>query len=118
MGAIPPEARDPHSRRLYENYDRGEYRVTPDHIRGARHAYYAMISYVDDKIGALMAALEAARLADDTIIVLTSDHGDMLGERGLFYKMSFFEDSARVPLIISAPGRLEPRRVAEVVFAA
>ena len=111
----PPEARDPHGRRLYENYDRGEYRVTDDHIRNARHAYYGMISYVDDKIGGLMAALEAARLAEDTIIVLTSDHGDMLGERGLFYKMNFFEESARVPLIIHNPGRFDPRRVAENV---
>ncbi len=111
----PPEARDPHGRRLWENYDRGEYRVTDNHIRNARHAYYGMISYVDDKIGGLMAALDAAGLAEDTIIVLTSDHGDMLGERGLFYKMNFFEDSARVPLIINNPGRIEPRRVAENV---
>jgi choline-sulfatase len=115
VGFIPPEARDPHSRRLYDNYDRGEYRITEDHMRGARHAYYAMISYLDDKIGGLLAALAAAGLAEDTIIVLTSDHGDMLGERGLWYKMSFFEDSARVPLIVHAPGRFEPRRVAENV---
>ncbi len=108
----PPEGRDPHGRRLYENYDRGEYRVTQDHIRNARHAYFGMISYVDEKIGALMAALEATGLAEDTIIALTSDHGDMLGERGLWYKMSFFEDSARVPLIIHAPGRFAPGRVA------
>ena len=40
VARIPPEARDPHSCRLYDNYDRGEYRITEDHIRGARHAYY------------------------------------------------------------------------------
>ena len=115
VGPIPPEARDPHSQRLYENYDRGDHRVTEDHIRGARRAYYAMISYVDDKIAELMATLDAAGLAEQTIIVLTSDHGDMLGERGLWYKMNFFEDSARVPLIIHAPERFQPRRVAENV---
>ncbi len=112
LGYEPPDERDPHGRRLWENYDGGEYRVTDDHIRNARHAYFGMISYVDDKIAGLMAALEAAGLAEDTIIVLTSDHGDMLGERGLWYKMNFFEDSARVPLIIHAPGRFAPRRVA------
>jgi choline-sulfatase len=111
-GFIPPDERDPHSLRLWENYDRGDYRVTEDHIRRARHAYYAMISYVDDKIGELMTTLDAAGLAEDTIIVLTADHGDMLGERGLWYKMNFFEDSARVPLIIHAPARFAPRRVA------
>ena len=80
-----------------------------------RAGYASMISDLDDKSGGLLAALAAAGLAEDTIIVLTSDHGDMLGERGLWYKMSFFEDSARVPLIVHAPGRIEPRRVAENV---
>ena len=58
-----------------------------------------------------MAALRCGRLADDTIVVLTSDHGEMLGERGLWYKMSFFEGAARVPLVIAAPGpvRAAPR---------
>ena len=108
----PPDARDPHGRRLYENYDRGEYRVTEDHVRNARHAYYGMVSYVDDKIGGLLVALAATGLADDTVVVLTSDHGDMLGERGLWYKMCFFEDAARVPLIVCAPGTIAPGRVA------
>jgi choline-sulfatase len=50
-------------------------------------------------------------LADDTIVVVTSDHGDMLGERGLWYKMTFFENAARVPLIVHAPKAFAPRRV-------
>ncbi|MGH6799629.1 MAG: sulfatase-like hydrolase/transferase, partial [Roseiarcus sp.] len=60
----------------------------------------------------LMAALRSAGLAEDTIVVLTSDHGEMLGERGLWYKMSFFEGACRVPLVIASPGRFAPRRVA------
>ena len=54
----------------------------------------------------------AAGWREDTIVILTSDHGEMLGERGLWYKMSFFEGSCRVPLVIASPGRFEPRRVA------
>ena len=55
------------------------------------------------------------RLAEDTIVILTSDHGEMLGERGLWYKMSFLEGASRVPLVIASPGRFEPRRVAASV---
>ena len=108
----PPGERDPHGRRLWENYDRGEYRVTSEHVRNARHAYYGMVSYVDDKVGGLLAALTAAGLAEETVVVLTADHGDMLGERGLWFKMSFFEGAARVPLMVHAPGRFAPGRVA------
>jgi choline-sulfatase len=60
-------------------------------------------------------ALAETGLADDTIVILLADHGDMLGERGLWYKMTFFEGACRVPLIVSAPGRFRPRRVAESV---
>ncbi len=72
--------------------------ITEDHIRNARRAYYGAISYVDDNIGRLMAALRATGLEEDTVVIVTSDHGEMLGERGFWYKMSFFEGAARVPL--------------------
>jgi choline-sulfatase len=74
-----------------------------------------MISYVDERIGELLATLAATGLDRDTVVVLTSDHGDFLGERGLWYKMSFLEPSVRVPLIVHAPGHFEPRRVATPV---
>ena len=78
-------------------------------IRRARHAYFAAISYVDDRIGQVLGALRESGLEDDTIVVLTADHGEMLGERGLWYKMAFFEASARVPLVVCAPGGLAHR---------
>jgi choline-sulfatase len=108
---IAPEARDPHGRRLYAMYDRGEHAVTEAHLRRARRGYYAMISYVDALLGRTLAALDDLGQRDDTVIVATADHGDMLGERGLWYKMTFFERAVRVPLIISAPQLLESRRV-------
>ena len=55
-----------------------------------------------------MPALSASGLAEDTIVVLTSDHGEMLGERGLWYKMNFFEGASRVPLVVASPGRFAP----------
>jgi choline-sulfatase len=101
---IPPEKRDPHSRRLWEQYDRGEYGITEEHIRKARHAYYGSISYVDERIGEVLAALDRAKLMDNTVVIFCADHGDMIGERGLWYKMSFYDWSLRVPLIMAGPG--------------
>ena len=116
--AVPPihyDDLDPHSRRLYHVCALGEYAQTEDRVRTARHAYYGMISYIDDKVGMLLQALENTGLRDNTIILFISDHGDMLGERGLWYKMSFFEWSARVPMVFHAPGRFAPRRIVQLV---
>jgi choline-sulfatase len=115
MPALPAEELDPHSQRLYHVCDLGRYRQTETRVRKARHAYYAAISYVDDKVGQLLRALEATGLAENTVVLFTSDHGEMLGERGLWYKMSFFEWSARVPLVVHAPRRFAPHRVARNV---
>ncbi len=105
----------PHLRRLRRTIGTDELEPTADQIRSARRAYYASISDVDDRVAELVAALEESGLDEDTVIIFTADHGDMLGERGLWFKMSFFEHSARVPLIVRAPQRFAPRRVAQSV---
>lgn len=79
--------------------------LTPDDIARSRRGYFAMTSYFDDKVGALLAELGRLRLADDTIVIVTADHGDMAGEHGMWFKRSAREWSARVPLIVAAPGR-------------
>ncbi|MEI4260377.1 choline-sulfatase [Roseovarius sp. D0-M9] len=100
---------DPHSQRIFDANDWRSYDITEDHIRRARRAYFANISYLDDKIGEVMEALDGTRQTEDTIILFVSDHGDMLGERGLWFKMSFYEGSARVPMMIAAPGMVPGR---------
>ena len=112
---IPFDQLDPHSRRLYHVCAIGEYAQTEERIRNARHAYYGTISYVDDKVGLLLQVLDSTGLRENTIILFISDHGEMLGERGLWYKMSFFEWSVRVPIVFYAPGRFAPRRVGQLV---
>jgi choline-sulfatase len=92
---------DAHSRRIFDANDWRNYTITEDQVARARRAYFANISYLDDKIGEVMTALETTR--QEAIILFVSDHGDMLGERGLWYKMSFYEGSARVPMMICAP---------------
>jgi choline-sulfatase len=101
--AIPLEEADPHSRRLRAMCGIDEAALTVEQVRRARHAYFAAIAYVDERIGQVLAALAESGLEDDTIVVFTADHGEMLGERGLWYKMAFFEDSARVPLVVRPP---------------
>ncbi len=92
---------DPHSQRLMDACDWRAFDISDDQIRRARQGYFANISYVDDKIGEIFAVLEATR--QEAIVVFLSDHGEMLGERGLWFKMNFFEGASRVPLMISAP---------------
>ncbi|UOA32968.1 Choline-sulfatase [Sulfitobacter sp. DSM 110093] len=113
VGALSETEHDPHSARLLSNFSMlGVDFPTEDVIR-ARRAYYGSISYVDDKVGELMEVLEATGQADNTAIVFTSDHGEMLGERGMWFKKHFYEPSLRVPLIIAAPG-YDGKRVAGV----
>ena len=102
--AIPFDAHDAHSQRLLEALDFRNYEITPEDIARARRAYFANISYLDDKIGRLLDTMARCDMADDTVVIFCADHGDMLGERGLWFKMSFFEGSARVPLMIAGPG--------------
>lgn len=92
---------DAHSRRIFDANDWRNFDISQEDIRRSRRAYFANISYLDDKIGEVMEALEATR--QEAVILFVSDHGDMLGERGLWFKMCFYEGSARVPLMIAAP---------------
>ena len=103
---------DPHSERLRRAIGMNDPAPTPDQVRNARHAYYGAVSYLDSKVGALLQALQESGQAESTVVIFTSDHGDMLGERGLWYKMCWFEHSARVPLIVSFPAAFPGRRVA------
>ena len=100
---LPESERDPHTRRLYDAVDASRFTVTERHVRAARRAYCANLSYLDDRVGEILGTLEAAGFADDTVVIFCADHGDMLGERGLWYKMNFFEGAGRVPLGIALP---------------
>ena len=89
---IPREQADPHSLRLRDMSGIDEAALTDEQVRRARHGYYAAISYVDERIGEVLARARARPAwRDDTIVLFTADHGEMLGERGLWYKMAFFE---------------------------
>ena len=102
--SMEPDEHDGFSRRVLDGIEASNVPLTEAEIRKARHAYYANVSYFDSKLGELVQTITEAGMLDDTLFIITADHGDMLGERGLWYKMNFFEHSARVPLIMAGPG--------------
>lgn len=89
----------PHTERLPAGFD----------LRKLIALYYGMTSWVDDMVGRLRQNLETFDLADDTIIVFTSDHGDNLGSHHLFNKGQLIEESIRIPLIFHAPQAWSPK---------
>lgn len=82
--SIPRDAQDPHSKRLLRVCDLWDEQFSDEQIRRARRAYYGAVSYVDDCLGRLLDTLKQCRLDKDTIVIFAGDHGDMLGERGLW----------------------------------
>ncbi len=112
---IAQHEQDPHSQRLLKVIDLWGQEMPEEKIRAARRAYFGACSYVDAQIGALLRTLEDCGLSEDTLIVFSGDHGDMLGERGLWYKMHWFEMAARVPLLVHAPQRFAAHRVSQSV---
>jgi choline-sulfatase len=88
--------------RVIMDYD--DYFKDLDAVRLAIASYYALVSFLDDNVGRILAALDAAGLTDSTRVIYTSDHGENLGSRGLWGKSVMYEESAAVPFIAAGPG--------------
>ncbi|KAI8935540.1 hypothetical protein NX059_008110 [Plenodomus lindquistii] len=112
---VAQEDQDSHSKRLLKTIDLWDNPVPDEAKIRARRAYFAACSFVDDQVGKLVKLLKNCYLEEDTIIVFSGDHGDMLGEHSLWYKMSWFENSARVPMIVNCPAKFAPKQVKESV---
>jgi arylsulfatase A-like enzyme len=86
-------------RTLLESYDGNREMAMKNFLQ----AYLACVAFVDDQIGKVIQAVKSSRYADNTIIILTSDHGWQMGEKSYLFKNSAWEESCRVPLVISTP---------------
>ncbi|MGY8823797.1 MAG: sulfatase-like hydrolase/transferase [Candidatus Latescibacterota bacterium] len=78
--------------------------LTSERIRVARSAYYGLCEYFDAQVGRLLAALDATGLAENTLVIYCSDHGEMAGEHGCWWKSNYYEAAVGVPLIARLPG--------------
>ncbi|MEW7009939.1 sulfatase-like hydrolase/transferase [Lentilitoribacter sp. EG35] len=118
-GMVPPPEQKPvddeHEFHAWWRKDRGIDTVTPEQTDRARTAYCGLVHRMDEMIGRVLDALEEAGLLDDTLIVYASDHGDHLGERGLWWKHTFFDESVKVPLVMRLPGVLPAGEVRKQV---
>ena len=109
--ALPLEQWDAHSRYLFDHFKMGNTELSQEQIKRARHGYYAAISYVDRNVGLLMKALRDTGYDKNTVVMFTADHGDMMGEHGLWFKKTFYEWAMRIPMLVHAPWLHAPRRV-------
>jgi len=87
----------------------------PEGTREYAAIYHGMVKYIDDQLGRVLKKLDDLGLADDTLVVFTSDHGDMVGAHGCIGKsiFSFFDDLVRIPLLMRLPGRIRPGTVVD-----
>ncbi len=97
-----------HFQRVHKAWRHG---FSEEMVKLVRRVYMAMIAEVDEMVGTILSALRESSIDKDTIVVFSSDHGEMAMEHRQFYKMSFYEPSARVPLVFSGPGVAKGRRV-------
>jgi len=111
---IPVEQRDAHSQSLYYHYGQDKCELSESDYRNARRGYYGMISYIDELFGRLMTALMDSGFNDNTVIMFSSDHGDMIGERGMWFKKTLYNPAIQVPMIISHP-EIAPNRIGSPV---
>ena len=84
-------------------YSSRQSKMDPDEIEETRRMYCAAVELIDDQIGLILEALDNRNMLENTVIVFTSDHGEMLGDHGLYSKSFGYEQSIRVPLLIAGP---------------
>jgi arylsulfatase A-like enzyme len=84
-----------------------------EQIRNMRSIYYGMVREIDDWIGEILDKLDELGLSDNTLVIFTSDHGEMLGDHGMHSKMIFYEGSVHIPLLMRFPGRIKPGTVVD-----
>ncbi|MGV0820307.1 sulfatase-like hydrolase/transferase [Martelella sp. AMO21009] len=108
MESLPPVTVEEEMHPAIEQWkrNRGVETISDEDVRRVKAAYFGMVEYLDGLIGAVLGKIEETVGFENTLIVYGSDHGDNIGEHGLFWKTNFYDGAARVPLIFSMPGKI------------
>lgn len=109
----PQEAYNYINRRIKWGFKSDE--ISEDQRLDMWRSYYGLNTLIDDWVGEMIATLKARDLYENTVLIYSSDHGDLLGDHGLYYKQCFYEQSVRVPLIVHGPRFFRARRVSDLV---
>lgn len=107
-GLEQPTAMHPYAQDL--RYHFGTSAFSEDQIRGHRRAYLGCVEYVDAQIGRFLDLFDQLNLWENTLFIYTSDHGEMLGKFGMWWKCGLYEDSVRVPVLAAGPGMAAGKR--------
>ena len=97
------------------NWPKNTDQLTTKQIHLMKAYYYSLVTFIDDWVGRIVKVLKEQGLYNNTIIIYSSDHGDLLGDHGLVFKQCFYEQSVKTPLIIHAPKLYKPRRIKDLV---
>lgn len=112
-GPDEPSANHPYALDLRKHFQTD--RFAEEDIRGLRRGYLGCVAFADQTVGRFLDALDETGLADNTVFIYASDHGEMLGKFGMWWKCSLYEDSVRVPIVAAGPGFARGRRVSTPV---
>jgi len=105
----------PYNRWIQIHHECDTHPLSREEIQDNRRVYYAMVTYFDGLAGRILDELTRLDMRDETIVIVTSDHGEMLGEHGMWFKRTFYDPAVKVPLIVSWPGQYAPARRSETV---
>lgn len=106
-------ASHPYNQWINRHHGHEEIKLTETEIQTARLTYYAACAYVDDCVAAVVNEIDRLGLSNNTLILFTADHGEMMGEHGMWFKRTFFDESVRVPFIARWPGVFPPGRIVD-----
>lgn len=101
-------ASHPYNEWINRHHGLEEFQLTEPEILQARTSYFAACAYIDDQVGKIIAEIGRLGLTSRTVVVFTADHGEMMGEHGMWFKRTFYDESVRVPFIFSWPGTIPP----------